>query len=153
RALWSPDGATLLTLDGEGGAQLWPASGGPARALRLPAPAAKGARGLLAAAWRGDGAEIVVARADHTAAIVPVRGGAARRLVGHTDEVYGAAFLPDGRAVTVSRDGSARVWQRDGSSARVELEGHDEALLGVQIGPARDLLLGTPAGGEVWLWQ
>ncbi|MCY1064215.1 protein kinase [Nannocystis sp. RBIL2] len=154
RALWSPDGATLLTLAGDGALRLWPEAGGPARALKLPAPAARGATGLLAAEWRTDGAEIVVARADHTAAIVPVDGGAAQRLSGHTDEVYGAAFLAGGQqVVTVSRDGSARVWERDGSSERIELQGHEEALLGVQIGPDRNLLLGTPAGGELWLWQ
>ncbi|MDC0723425.1 WD40 repeat domain-containing serine/threonine-protein kinase [Nannocystis bainbridge] len=154
RALWSPDGATLLTLSGDGTARLWPAAAGPARALKLPPPAARGATGLLAATWRGDGQEIVVARADHTAALVPVDGGPPQRLVGHTDEVYAAAYRPGGQqVVTVSRDGSARVWQRDGSSARIELQGHEEALLGVQVGPAGDLLLGTPAGGEAWLWQ
>ncbi|MCY1061821.1 protein kinase [Nannocystis sp. SCPEA4] len=154
RAVWSPDGATLLTLAGDGALKLWPEAGGAARTLRLPPPAAKGATGLLAAEWRSDGEEIVVARADHSAAIVALDGRPPVRLLGHTDEVYAAGFLPGGQqVVTVSRDGSARVWERDGSSERVELPGHEEALLGVQLGPDRNLLLGTPAGGEVWLWQ
>ena len=68
--------------------------------------------------------------------------------------IYAAAFSGDGeRVISVAMDDSARVWDRDGSSARVDLPGHGEALGGVRLGPDRNLLLGTPPGGAAWLWQ
>jgi WD40 repeat protein len=153
RAVWSPDGAQLLTASADGSARLWPVRGGSPRILRLPAgdPAR---RGLWTAEFSPDGREVALASADHSAAIVPLRGGPPLRLRGHTGEVYAASFSADGsQLITVSTDETARVWERDGSSAVTPLPGHAELLGGVRIGPDRNLLLGTPAGGPVWVWQ
>ncbi|HEY8379966.1 MAG TPA: WD40 repeat domain-containing protein, partial [Nannocystis sp.] len=150
KARWSPDGAQLLTAAADGALQLWPADGGEPRSLRLPGPAV----GLVTAEWRGDGREVVVGRADGSVVLVPIGGGVARRLVGHTDEVYAASYVPGGQqVVSVSRDGTARVWDASGGSEAIELQGHAEVLLGVQVSAGGDLLLGAPAGGEAWLWQ
>ena len=153
RAVWSPDGTQLLTASADGSARLWPVRGGSPRILRLPAgdPAR---RGLWTAEFSPDGREVALASADHSAAIVPLRGGPPLRLRGHTGEVYAASFSADGsQLITVSTDETARVWERDGSSAVTPLPGHAELLGGVRIGPDRNLLLGTPAGGPVWVWQ
>ena len=150
RAVWSRDGAQLVTASADGSARVWPAHGGTPRVIRL----ADNRRGLWSAEFSPDGRELALAAADHSAAIVSLRDGSVVRLRGHTDEVYVAAFSPDGeRVITVARDDSARVWERDGSSTRITLEGHGEALGGVRLGPGRDLLLGTPPGGAAWLWQ
>jgi WD40 repeat protein/predicted Ser/Thr protein kinase len=151
RAAWSPDGAQLVTASADGSARVWPAQGGAAckKVFRLD-----GRRGLWSAEFAPDGRELVLASSDHTAAIVSLRDGTITRLRGHTGEVYAAAFSPDGeRVITVAMDDSARVWDRDGSSTRVDLPGHGEALGGVRLGPDRNLLLGTPPGGAAWLWQ
>jgi WD40 repeat protein len=149
RATWSPDGAQVLTAATDGGARLWPARGGEPRLIRLPGAS----HPLGSAEFSPDGSELALASADHSAAIVPLAGGATQRLRGHTAPVYIAAFTPDKRLVTVAMDDSARIWERDGSSTRVALPGHSDALAGVRIGPDRNLLLGTPPGGAAWLWQ
>ena len=152
RAVWSPDGAEVLTASADGSARLWPAAGGASRVLRLPG--SDGARGLWSAEFSPDGREVALASADHTAAIVPLRGGAPLRLRGHTDEVYAASFSADGALlVTVAMDATARVWERDGGSDVIALPGHADLLGGVRIDATRGLLLGTPAGGAAWVWQ
>ena len=46
-------------------------------------------------------------------------------LQGHTDQVSGAAFSPDGRhIVTSSRDGTARVWDSETGRELNVLKGH-----------------------------
>ncbi len=153
RAVWSPDGAQLLTASADGSARLWPARGGAPRILQLPAgdPAR---RGLWSAEFSPDGREVALASADHSAAIVPLRGGPTLRLRGHTGEVYAASFTAGGaELVTVAMDDTARLWDRDGTSVVIPLEGHAELLGGVRIGPDHNLLLGTPAGGPAWVWQ
>ena len=154
RAVWAPDGARVLTASADGSARLWPAGGGAARVLRLAPLPGGGRRGLWSAEFSPDGREVALAAADHSAAILSLHGEPPLRLRGHTDEVYAASFTVDGAGlVTVAMDGVARVWDRDGSSTRVALPDHAELLGGVRIGPDRDLLLGTPAGGPAWLWQ
>ena len=149
RAAWSPDGARIVTASADGSARLWPARGGPPRVVRLPGAS----HPLWSAEFSPDGQRLALASADHSAAIVPLAGGPIQRLRGHTGPVYIAAFAPDDRLVTVSMDHSARIWEPDGSSTRVELPGHADALGGVRLGPDRNLLLGTPPGGAAWLWQ
>src|SRR5260370_942700 len=50
----------------------------------------------------------------------PLAGGAARVLEGHTQNVNGVAFAPDGRTlVSVSYDQSVRIWPIDGETPTV----------------------------------
>ena len=46
-------------------------------------------------------------------------------LTGHSDEIRNVAFSPDGeKIVTASFDGTARIWNADGTGEAVELRGH-----------------------------
>ena len=50
-------------------------------------------------------------------------------LPGHGDEVYSAAFSPDGRRiVTASEDQTARIWDAATAKLLAVLSGHDDAV-------------------------
>jgi len=153
RAVWSPDGTQILTASADGSARVWPLRGGAPRILQL-ATGEPTRPGLWSAEFSRDGHEVALASADHSAAIVPLRGGQPLRLRGHTGEVYAASFSADrSQLITMAMDDTVRVWERDGSSTVTRLQGHAELLGGVRLGPDHNLLLGTPSGGPVWLWQ
>ena len=72
----------------------------------------------------------------------PVR--AARVLKGHSNGVGGVAFSPDSQwLATASRDWSARLWNPFNSDPIRSFSGHSGAVLGVAIGPNRQLATGS----------
>ncbi|GAB4138678.1 MAG: hypothetical protein Fur0037_04530 [Planctomycetota bacterium] len=58
-----------------------------------------------------DGTELLVSSYDRSIRVLPMREGESpRRLLGHAQQVEAAAYGPDGRIVSVSRDGTLRLW-------------------------------------------
>ena len=73
--------------------------------------------------WAGDA--VVVTSKDHTARVFDLVGRQTA-LLQHPDEVRQAQFLPDDqRILTTCKDGSARIWTRDGALA-AEIKAHRE---------------------------
>ena len=72
---------------------------------------------------------------DHTARLWDAASGKALgMLAGHTDQVWSAAFSPDGtRVVTASDDNTARLWDA-ATGKRSRTAGHRSADSGVQPG-------------------
>jgi WD40 repeat protein len=78
---------------------------------------------LLCVAWSDDGQHVAAGAADDDRAvrIWDIRDGSCQTLEGHRHDVYGVAFLPDGKhLITCSRDGTVRRWDRTtGASTKV----------------------------------
>lgn len=64
-----------------------------------------------------DGARVASASWDRTIRVWLSDGGEATRLEGHTDNVNGVAFLPDGRLVSAGYDATVRIWPPSGNAA------------------------------------
>ena len=75
------------------------------------------------------------------------------RLSGHNDAVYAVAFSPDDELIaSASRDGTAKVWRRDGSLAAT-LEGHRDRVRCVAFSPDGGLIASASQDGAIKLWQ
>jgi serine/threonine protein kinase len=106
-AVYSPDGARLLTASRDGTARVWDTATG-ADLVEL-----KGHTGdVTSAAFSPDGTRIVTASVDHSARVWNASTGQLlAEMHGHTGEVYSASWSPDGtRVFTTSLDGTARIW-------------------------------------------
>ncbi|HEX3554599.1 MAG TPA: hypothetical protein VIA62_15360 [Thermoanaerobaculia bacterium] len=73
-------------------------------------------------------------------------------LRGHTDSVLGVAFSPDGsRIATASADGTARIWNADGTGEPLVLRGHSDPFKTVVWSPlSKDLLVASDFGVQLW---
>ena len=122
-AVFSPDGARVLTTSWDGTARVWDAATG-AGLVSL----AGHAGWINNAAFSPDGARIVTASWDKTARVWDAKTGAAlATLSGHTGPVGNAAFSPDGsRIVTASNDDTARIWNAKTGALLATLSGHTE---------------------------
>jgi WD40 repeat protein len=130
-ATFSPDGSRILTASADRTARLWDVSGvsAPAVVGVSPAPHPQGTAGVRAVA-------------------------AVRILAGHTDAVTKAVFNPAGDlVVTVSSDGTGRVWRvADGSEVAV-LNGHFSAVVDVEFSPDGQRIVTASRDGTARLWQ
>jgi len=116
RAEYTPDGATLLTLNGDGTAlQVWDAETGRARYSAIhPMLEDRGCRSFCVS---GDGKLVATAVNGKNAAQVwdLTSGRALSEPLLHTGDRYGLfhiCFSPDGRyLLTCCKDGQARVWE------------------------------------------
>ena len=104
-AVFSPDGARILTASWDKTAKLWDVASG--RLIGVFAHQGP----VNAAAFSPDGARILTASADKTAKLWDAATGKLIASFGHQDEVNAAAFSPDGaRILTASSDKTARLW-------------------------------------------
>ena len=139
--------------------------GGEARASSLPTLAA-----AAAAKVEKDDPTVAVllATAGLDASPVEARGtaveGVFRRSVGelqgtplrgHDEAITDAAFSPDGHwAITSSKDGSVRLWDRSGESRRpTALRGHSRGVLDVLVTPDSKYLFTAGENGKVLRWD
>ena len=104
-AVFSPDGARILTASWDKTAKLLDATSG--RLLGVFAHQGT----VNTATFSPDGARILTASADHSAKLWDVASGKLISSFGHQDEVNDATFSPDGaRVLTASTDKTARLW-------------------------------------------
>jgi WD40 repeat protein len=76
-------------------------------------------------------------------------------LRGHDEPITDAAFSGDGRwAVTASKDGSVRLWDRGGGSRRpTALRGHSRGVLDVLVTPDSKYLFSSGENGKILRWE
>ena len=104
-AVFSPDGARILTASWDKTAKLLDATSG--RLLGVFAHQGT----VNTATFSPDGARILTASADHSAKLWDAASGKLISSFGHQDEVNDATFSPDGaRVLTASTDKTARLW-------------------------------------------
>ena len=73
-------------------------------------------------------------------------------LRGHTDDVGGVAFSPDGTLASGSADGTIRLWDTTTGQLKQALEGHTDDVGGVAFSPDGTLASGS-ADGTIRLWD
>lgn len=95
---------------GDGSVRLWSLEDPAAPAVVTTYAGHTG--GTRAVAFSSDGTRLASAGADDTARLwsLAVEGGAPLALTGHTADVTGVGFLPDGTLVTTSLDATVRMW-------------------------------------------
>ena len=104
---FAPGGQVLAAGGADNVIRLWSVSDG--KLLRTLAGHTDSVRGL---AFSRDGKHLASASDDRTAQVWDAASG--RRIAthrGHLGPLHAVAFHPDGRLATVSRDGTARLWE------------------------------------------
>jgi hypothetical protein len=77
-----------------------------------------------------------------------------RVLRGHTDEVFAAAFHPDGkRLATAGRDGAVWLWDLARREPVVRLPGHKSYIWSLAFSPDGATLASGSGDGTVRLWD
>ena len=104
-AVFSPDGARILTASWDKTAKLSEAASGKVLVVFTHQGTVNDA------AFSPDGTRILTASADHTAKLWDAASGKLIASFSHENEVYGVAFSPDGaRVLTASSDKTAKLW-------------------------------------------
>jgi hypothetical protein len=91
---------------------------------------------------------------DRTVRLWPIDGGACRELPGHTDEVFAAAFHPDGRRLaTAGRDRAVWLWDLARGEEVARLPGHTSFVWSLAFSPDGATLASGSGDATVRLWD
>ena len=154
-AVFSPDGALLLTASHDGLARVWNAATGAPRAAIQPLEL------LVAAAFSLDGTRVLLSSAGALASSWNATSGAAEPALGRArtaafsrpDAVRLAAFSPDGsRLLTAGEARTARLWDPRTATPRTPPLPHPSAVEHAVFSPDGTRVL-TIAGDTARLWS
>lgn len=161
-AAFSPvaDAETLrvLTTSLDGSARIWTVRRTEISSIVLPGKTSQ----TTAGAWSPDGKRVAVAavlteptppgRKAQETFVTRVHGASDGVLLGehaeHKARVHGAAFLDDTRVVTVSDDGSARVWNGETRGKIESLPGHSAPVLFVTVNQTKGIVVTTSSDAK-----
>ncbi|HZY88562.1 MAG TPA: tetratricopeptide repeat protein, partial [Gemmataceae bacterium] len=149
RALFTPDGKRVLSLDAEGTVRVWDYAAG-----NRIGDGFGHVKGVNHIAFRPDGARVVTCSDDGTAIIWDATTGrAVGEPLAHAGPVAHAAFSPDGKYVaTAGRDRTARVWDAaTGKPVTPPLRHETGVALAAFSADGR--WLATAAGSRVRVWE
>ncbi len=146
-AVFSPDGARILTASRDHTAKLWDAASG-----KLIASFAH-QDGVVHVAFGPDGARILTASVDHSAKLWDAASGKLMASFAHQDRVSDAEFSPDGgRILTASADNTAKLW--DAASGKLMASfAHQGAVENAAFSPDGARILTASADGTSKLWD
>ena len=146
---YSPDGLRIATGSWDNTVRLWDASSG--KELRAADAGISG----YALAFSPDGRWLVDNNDRHNSLIVWDADTLERRgkLRGHTDDIQDVAFGPDGKVVTGSWDGTAKIWDLESGRELATLRGHTAAVMAVAVSPDGALVATGSQDGTAKLWD
>jgi WD40 repeat protein len=150
KAIFSPDGNTVVTANVNGEVRLWNVHTGSSIALL------RGHTGAVNdVAFSPDGQLIVTAGDDRVAKVWDVQTKRVRKeLKGHKDVVLSAAFSPDGqRVITTSGDRTARVWGVGTGEVQFELRGHTDRVRRADFSPDGNFAVTASGDSTVRVWD
>lgn len=142
---WNSNNSRILSVSGNGTAEIWDAINGESKAFLLGHTA-----GVNGGVWSPDDEMVATASDDGTARIWKSANGLeVAKLTGHRDSVLQVAWDPSGtRLVTASADGSVRIWAvlavDEVSSATASLQEYSS------WSPDGSLLISGPYGYSIW---
>jgi len=146
-AVFSPDGARILTASWDKTAKLWDAASGTLIASFAHQD------GVIHAAFSPDGARILTASADKTAKLWDAASGRLIASFAHQDRVSDAVFSPDGgRILTASADNTAKLWDAASGNLIVSVT-HQGAVEHAVFSPDGVRVLTASADGTAKLWD
>jgi WD40 repeat protein len=156
------DGDTVVTVAGNGSAEIWRLEPRAKRVFRLP-PVRIGQDGYKrVGAITDDGSYAAVAREEGVVALIRLgkRPHVVARLTGHTHPVSSIAFDDAGERVATaagtgyffSFDPQALVWSTRDGSRIASLGGHTGPVTGVSFAPHTGVILTTSGDGYGRVW-
>ncbi len=148
-AVFSPDGASVMTCGHEGVSRIWSSSTGrPLQRLRGPQ------RAILDGVYSPRGRLVAGAVSDGSARVwESVTGLQIGVMFGHANPVTTIAFNRAGKAVaTGGRDFRARTWRTNGEPVAI-FAGHTGAINSVEFSPDSRTVLTSSEDGTARLWD
>jgi WD40 repeat protein len=103
-------------------------------------------------AFSPNGERLLIAGTSPIVRVLTSLGEPVSLLDGHTAPVSAMAFMGDGRVVTASRDGSARLWDPNNGKLLEVIHAHHGAIGEARFDAARGHLL-TVGDGRAKLWS
>ena len=149
----SADGSAVAAISACPGLLAWKLTPTGPVARKLPVTVSKDSGPL---AFSTDARQLAIANIGGQGEVGIVDMGSAKllaTLAGHTDRVVGVVFSPDGKlVVTASRDGTARVWDKQSGRLLRTLD-HPAPLVGVALSPDGRTIATMDADGVIRLWD
>ena len=150
---FSPDGHRLAAGGSSGLLQVWEVPSGREALRWVDSGSPDGIRNL---AFSPDGTHLASAATGNASGIVwdAMTGQLQSTLIGHTNEVYGIAYSPDGRLLaTGGLDRKAKVWEASTGRELLTLSGHTAGLNGVAFSPDGTRLATASWDGTSRVWD
>ena len=150
KAVFSPDGSTILTASFDETALIWDTKSG-----QLLQTLEGHTNEVSSAIFSPDGTTILTASGDSTAKLWNAKSGKLlMTFEGHVDEVNFAVFSPDGTTVlTASEDKTARIWDAKSGMLLQTLEGHTYGVNTAVFGPDCTTVLTASLDNTARLWN
>ncbi|MEG5028202.1 CHAT domain-containing protein [Microcoleus sp. AT8-B1] len=147
KAVFSPDGRQILSVDSHGIVYLWDINGNLLKEFQGHKDS------VINAKFSPDGSQILTASADKTARLWDTQGNGLAVFQGHKESVYSAEFSPDGRQILTASSDTARVWDTK-ANLLAEFQGHKVYRWGVQgFSPDGRHILTSSRDGTAQIWD
>jgi WD40 repeat protein len=144
----SPDGRRFATASYDGTLRVWDAVGEEQRAIDVGSSA-------YALDFSPDRHYLVSGDDGDTVAVVWDAKTLERlgELRGHADVLQDIAFLPGGKVVTASFDGTAKIWDLESRRELATLRGHAGPVMAVSVNPDGTRVATASSDGTAKLWD